>query len=225
MAIAFFDLDKTLFPRNTARMWVSAEVRLGFLSRWQALRALGWMVRYHLGAADVSDALRLSFANYEGIPEVELRDRSDSFFDAEMSGGFRPGGLDAVSAHRKAGDELVLLTSTSSYLSKKTSDELQLHAYLCNRFVVDDDGKFTGEPFEPLCYGPGKVTHAERHAGKNGVALADCAYYGDSYSDVPILEAVGRPIVVNPDPRLRRLAKKRGWKMVDWDEPKAQPKR
>lgn len=46
MAIAYFDLDKTLFPRNSALMWVSSEVRLGYLTRWRALRAFGWLARY-----------------------------------------------------------------------------------------------------------------------------------------------------------------------------------
>jgi len=51
------------------------------------------------------------------------------------------------------------------------------------------------------------------------VRLSDCAFYTDSFSDVPVLEAVGQPVAVNPDPRLRRRANKRGWRIVDWGTP------
>jgi HAD superfamily hydrolase (TIGR01490 family) len=216
MAIAFFDLDKTLFPQNSASLWVKSELRLGFLSRWQALRVFGWLMRYHLGFADMEDAIRRSIASLKGDREEDIRERTLAFYDAEMRGRFRPGGLAALERHRAAGDACVLLTSTSNYLSSPTAAELGLDSYLCNRFRVDDEGLFTGDPVEPLCFGTGKVAHAKRYAAEHGFELDACVYYGDSHSDRQILEAVGRPVAVNPDPRLARLARQRGWEIVDW---------
>ena len=87
--------------------------------------------------------------------------------------------------------------------------------YAINHLSVED-GIFTGEPIEPICYGVGKVAHAEGIALKLNVKLAECAFYTDSMSNLPMLEAVGRPVVVSPDPRLRRVARKRGWPVQDW---------
>ena len=63
----------------------------------------------------------------------------------------------------------------------------------------------------------GKVLLARRHAESLGVSLAEASFYTDSLSDLPMLEAVGRPVAVHPDPRLRRVARQRGWEIADWD--------
>jgi phosphoserine phosphatase len=111
---------------------------------------------------------------------------------------------------------VVLLTSASNYLSEPVMRELGLDGFICNRLLVDDDGRFTGEAVEPLCFGPGKVTLAERWARSVGATLADTVFYSDSHSDLPMLEAAGHAVVVHPDPRLRRVARQRGWPTVDW---------
>jgi phosphoserine phosphatase len=68
----------------------------------------------------------------------------------------------------------------------------------------------------PICYGPGKVEVAEAWACANGVDLAASSFYSDSSTDVPMLERVGRPYAVHPDPRLALLARSRGWPILDW---------
>ena len=95
------------------------------------------------------------------------------------------------------------------------AEALDLDGLLCNRFVVHD-GRFTGELVNPLCYGAGKVDHAEQEVAASGMRLEDCAFYTDSMSDLPLLERVGRPVPVHPDPRLRREALRRGWEIADW---------
>ena len=216
MGIAFFDLDKTLIAANSARLWVRAELREGHISRTQAVVATSWMVRYALGAARLEEAVRAAVAALEGEREAVIRDRTHRFFDREIAQLVRPGAHRALADHRAAGEPCVLLTSSSSYMSEKTVDLLDLDDALCNRFEVVD-GLFTGAPMEPLCFGPGKVDHARTYAGERGVDLQDCAFYTDSASDSPLLELVGRPRIVDPDPRLKRRARKRGWPIVDWD--------
>ena len=68
---------------------------------------------------------------------------------------------------------------------------------------------------------PGKLPFAQREATATGISLRDAVFYTDSYSDLTVLEAVGEAVAVNPDPRLRRLAVKRGWRVVDWGVPTA----
>jgi phosphoserine phosphatase len=86
-----------------------------------------------------------------------------------------------------------------------------------------EDGRFTGRIVPPVCFGPGKVERARVLAAELGVALADCTYYGDSYSDLPVLLAVGHPVAVTPDPRLRREAVRRGFRIEQWEAPALLP--
>ncbi len=217
MAIAFFDLDKTLVGQNTGRLWVRSELRQGHLSRFQFLRATGWFVRYRIGLADMEDALRLAIATLAGSLESDFAERTRAFYERECRDLVRPGALAAVENHRLNGDALVLLTTTSSYLSEEFARDLVFDEILCNRFEVDADGRFTGRAVEPLCFREGKLLHAQRCAEARGVDLRDCSFYTDSVADLSVLEAVGRPVVVDPDPRLRRKARSRGWPIVDWD--------
>lgn len=216
MSIAFFDLDLTILSTNSGTLWVKKELREGHISRWQALRAAGWILRYQLGFGRLEQALEVAIASLKGKDEATMRQRTHGFWQEEVAHLIRPGAREALERHRAAGDEAVLLTSSSNYLSEKAAEVLELDAYLCNRFEVDDGGLFTGRPQGPLCYGDGKLHHARAYADARGVPLARCAFYTDSSSDLPVMAAVGRPVAVNPDPRLRREAARRGWEIVDW---------
>jgi HAD superfamily hydrolase (TIGR01490 family) len=214
-AIAFFDVDKTLLSVNSATLWLNRELRLGHLSRTQVLRAGFWVALYGLGFAKMEDVLARAVKSLHGKSEREVVLRTLAFWQEEVRATIRPGARAAVAAHKASGDLVFLLTSSSNYLSAPISDELSLDGFLANRFVVQD-GAFTGSFYEPLCFGHGKVAHARVAAEKLNVRLEECAFYTDSFSDLPMMEAVGRPVAVHPDPRLRRAAHKRGWPIVDW---------
>jgi phosphoserine phosphatase len=82
--------------------------------------------------------------------------------------------------------------------------------YVCT-YLEAEDGRLTGRIVPPVCYGPGKVVWAERFAAEHRVDLSASYFYTDSITDLPLLEQVGHPVAVNPDPRLRRLARRQGW--------------
>jgi len=69
---------------------------------------------------------------------------------------------------------------------------------------------------KPMCYGAGKVARAERLARERGFSLSDATFYSDSITDLPLLERAGEAVVVNPDGRLRRVARRRGWSVLRW---------
>jgi HAD superfamily hydrolase (TIGR01490 family) len=213
--IAFFDLDKTLLAVNSAKLWIRRELRDGYISRVQALRAAGWVAAYGLGFSDIEKAIGRAIATLEGQREEEINARTLAFYEEDVAPTYRPGAAAALDEHREKGDLLVLLTSSSNYLSAPVAEHLGLDGYLCTRFEVVD-GVFTGQPRLPLCYGPGKIDHARAFASERGVSLDDCAFYTDSHSDLPMLEVVGAPRVVHPDPRLARVAAARDWPVLDW---------
>lgn len=219
MSVAFFDLDKTILSRNSGALWIKAELRAGHISRFQALRAWTLLVRYSLGFARLEQAIAASIASLKGQEEAVIRARTLEFYEREMKSLVRPRARAVIEKHRALGEKLVLLTSSTNYFSEPICAELGLDDYLCNRLEVDDSGRYTGRPLGGLCYGRGKVEAAEAFVAPLGVKLRDCAFYTDSASDLPMLEAVGRPVVVNPDVRLNRIARQRNWAIEDWGEP------
>lgn len=215
-AIAYFDLDRTLIATNSAKGWVKRQVRRGNVSRRQAARAALSMGLYHLGVADMDRLIREAVRELRGAEEADLEARSLAYWHEEVIRTIRPGARTALARHRARGDQLVVLTASSPYLGEAARAALDMHGVLSNRFEVVD-GRFTGAAIEPLCFGAGKATLAAAHAAEHGVELADCAFYTDSFTDLPALEAFGEPVVVHPDPRLLRAARRRGWRVERWD--------
>jgi len=217
--IAFFDLDRTLIAQNSGSLWVRREVELGHIRPWQALQAAAWVTAYELGFSRIEAALQRAIFTLAGSAEQEMRERTAAFYDTHIRSLYRPGALLAIEQHRKAGDALVLLTSSSQYLGELVAAELKLDAMICTRFEVDDKGLHTGRTVGQLCFGMGKLQRAQEFIKQHGARLKDAVFYTDSYADLPVLEAVGRPVAVNPDRRLRRLAASRRWELLDWGTP------
>lgn len=212
---AFFDLDGTLLTVNSATLWFRRERRLGRVGFLLQARIAGMLLAYRFGVLDPVRFLRAGLGTVRGLAEETVRAETRAWWAEEVR-RFRAPGADAVLArHRAEGEPLVLLTSGSRYAGELARDEWRLDDALCQGYEVRD-GRFTGEPELPICYGPGKVTVAEAWAARHGVDLARSSFYSDSTTDTPMLERVGRPYAVNPDPRLRLLAKARGWPILDW---------
>ena len=104
---------------------------------------------------------------------------------------------------------MVLISASTQFAVQPVAEHLHLD-FLCTQ-LIDRDDELTGEVVDPPCYGAGKVVWAQRYADEQGADLRDAYLYTDSHSDQPLLDAVGHPIAVNPDARLKRLARKRGW--------------
>jgi len=213
---AFFDLDGTLVSFNSGLRYARYEHRLGRIATRQLVESAVWMGLYHLSLIDMGRALERAVAHYRGVAEATLEERTRVWFEAEVAPCLLPGARAALEAHRAEGRPLVLLSTTSSYLARAVTARWGLHDWLANRFPADEGGRLTGEIAAPICYGAGKVEHATRWARRHGVDLGASWFYSDSYTDLPMLEAVGHPVAVLPDPRLRRHARRVGWPIVDW---------
>ncbi|HUU01664.1 MAG TPA: HAD family hydrolase [Myxococcota bacterium] len=212
---AFFDLDKTLLTVNSGRLWMQCERRDGRLSGWHMAEAALYFVAYRFGLIDMEYAMGRALKTIRGLEEDVLRRRTRAWFTDEVLKYAAPGARAAIAGHRGQGHRLVLLTSSSPYESEAAAEFFGLEDFLCTRYEVTD-GLFTGEAIKPLCYGAGKVEYARRWAREHDVDLATSYFYSDSITDLPMLQAVGNPRIVAPDPRLKHQARKNGWPVLDW---------
>jgi len=211
---AFFDLDRTLITVSSGHLWFRRERAQGRLSLKQAMEAGLWGLLYNAGLMHSHSGLARAVRALEGQSEAQLAARSREFYDEEIAGTVAPGAHQVLARHREHGDRIVLLTSSTNYVADCIRRDLQLDAALAMRLQVRD-GLFTGD-IEQLCFGAAKVQIAEQWAQQQGIDLADCSFYSDSYTDRPMLEKVGTAVAVNPDRRLRKHAQKQGWTILDW---------
>jgi len=213
--IAFFDLDRTLITVNSAVSWIRREVRGGNLSVSTAAKASAWIGLYHLGFSRLETVISDAVSHLKGVEEDKLRSETEVFWREEIRRCIRPGARDVLERHRDRGDQLVLLTSSSKFLAQAVGEDLGMDHVLSNRFEAEN-GRLTGSLHEPLCFGSGKTVYAQELAQNIGGELSRSTFYTDSYSDVSLMKAVANPVAVHPDLRLRRLARRNGWPVVDW---------
>lgn len=212
---AFFDMDQTLLRVNSGSRWVAFLRERGEVSALFALRSLFWLLQYKLAVLDMEVLAQRLVADMAGSPEADMLDKAALFWEREVLPAISPEGTRAIVEHRERGHAVVLLTSATPYIADPLGRHLDLDHVLCTRLHVAD-GRFVGTCDRPTCFGTGKVHHAERYARAHGVDLATSYFYTDSFSDLPMLERVGRPCAVNPDRRLRRHAARSGWPILSW---------
>jgi HAD superfamily hydrolase (TIGR01490 family) len=213
---ALFDMDRTLVRKETASLYVRYQRMLGEATRRDSLRVLYWVAQYTIGVIDAPEVASRALAPLEGTAEVALAARCDDWFRRFVEPHVCDRGRRAVEEHRARGDTLAIVTGASPYVAKPLARRLGIPHVVTSELEVDANGVFTGRFVSPLCYGNGKVERTRRLARDLGFALEDAVFYSDSFTDLPLLEAVRQPVIVNPDTRLRRVARRRGWRIEAW---------
>jgi len=125
--------------------------------------------------------------------------------------------LAEIYRHQDAGRKTYIVSAAGSDMVSSLAAVLGMDGGIGTRYVVNEDGVYTGELGGPFVYGPGKVQAMERIAEQNGIDLTESWAYSDSASDLPMLRAVGNAVAVNPDAPLLAVAKEDGWQVMRFD--------
>lgn len=213
-SIAFFDLDRTLLDINSGHLWLLEEFRNGRIRFRQAASAVWWLSRYALGDYNLDAAVERAALLYAGFPADEMEQIVTRWFDKHVKHRLRPGAREAIQRHRGAGDLVVLATTSSQFAAACARTAFDLDDAVSTSVSIVD-GRLDGT-IAASAFGRHKLARCEAFAHAKEVSLSDCTFYTDSASDLPLLERVGRPVVVHPDRRLRVIATTRGWPIQDW---------
>jgi HAD superfamily hydrolase (TIGR01490 family) len=213
--VALFDMDRTLVDVHTARLYLRLQRELGEIGVLEALRNGYWLLQYGFGWLEAENvALRL-LAEYRGRPEEWLRERCRQWFQSHVRVWVSSVGRARVLEHQAAGHAVAIATSAVRQAALPLAEELAIEHLVCSELEVESLA-LTGTFERPLCYGAGKLERARELVRSLGSSLEHAVFYTDSITDLPLLEAVGQPVAVNPDPRLRRVARRRGWPIEEW---------
>jgi phosphoserine phosphatase len=126
--------------------------------------------------------------------------------------------LELMELHRAAGHRVYLVSASPEEIVLPLTDMLGVDGAICSRGEVDDEGRYTGR-MAFYAYGTEKATAMRELAARVGIDLSTSSAYSDSATDLPMLEAVGRPVAVNADRALAKVAKERGWEMRTFTKP------
>lgn len=211
-----FDLDGTLLRVDSARLYTRFRRDRGEATLMDALRVTVWATQYAFGVIDAPKVALKALRGFKGRDENWLLESCSEWFPKYVLPEVQEAGRRAVQMRRAAGDFLAIVTGATRYVAEHVTSELGIPHVICSELELDEGRRFTGRVIEPLCYGHGKIERTAKIAEREGFRLEEATFYSDSITDLPLLEVVKEPIVINPDRRLRRVALKRGWPIESW---------
>src|SRR3954449_12097184 len=215
---AFFDLDKTLMEGSSTFHFGRAAYKAGMVTRKQLLRDAWENVKFRLnGSTDEGiEALRTRVLDaIAGRRWTELARLNPDVLSGVLPLVY-PQMLELAWRHQDEGRPAYIVTAASQEMAEMIAHVLILDGGIGFRSELDD-GVYTGRAAGPFTYREGKAQAIRELAEREGIDLAESFAYSDSESDLPMLRAVGHPVVVNPDPALARVAREEGWDVMRFD--------
>ena len=211
MEIVFIDVDHTVIRHSTAKFFINHAIKRNLLPRKIILYYPYYYLKYRIGQMG-AELFPPDFPELAGIQKEELVSCAAECLDIYLKKDIHESARSLIETEKQKGNTVVFASTTHDFLVKPLADFLEVD--FITSFLEFSDGICTGKVSGQLNFGDEKKRRAAAYAVAKGVPLETCAFYSDSHHDLPLLKAVGRPVAVNPDGRLKREAKKRNWEIM-----------
>ncbi len=223
--VVAFDLENTLIASNvvesyswlaTRRLDTPERVRYALRTMVEAPGLL------KLDRADRTDFLRHFYRRYEDAPVEQIEQDARELFTQLIITKSFPAGMRRVREHRALGHRTILITGALSFAVeglRPLFDEI-----VAAEMSIRPDGTYSGEMVTVPPTGEARAQILSDYCDAEGFNLDECVAYADSSSDLPLFEAVGFPVAVNPETRLASIARKRGWLVEHWSKSPGGPR-
>ena len=214
MALAIFDLDNTLIAGDSDYLWGQHLIGLGVVDG-PAYEAANdrFYEDYRQGRLDIDAFLRFALRPLSEHPLEQLRRWRAEFVREHIDPILLPAAKALVERHREAGDTLLIITATNSFVTAPIAERFGIEHLIATE-PEHQNGRFTGRVAGTPAFREGKVARLEQWLNGRDESLEASSFYSDSINDLPLLERVQRPAAVDPDERLAAAAAARGWPIL-----------
>ena len=213
---AFFDFDETLLEVESGRLgiqwlWDRRLVPFGYI-----LKVLVANFVYQRRLLSDERMVKTMLTFYKKKRLADFQKGAENFYKVYLKPRLAPGILTRVYSHKKEGHLLVLISGSVRYLLEPVVRDLEFNQLLCTDLEVGQNGLMTGKPQGLVCVDRNKKKLTLKLAQKLGLDLGKSYAYGNHHSDLPLLETVGNPHVVEPTRILERIARQRSWPILGY---------
>jgi fatty acyl-CoA reductase len=223
--LAVFDMEGTIISSNVVESYVWAKMADLEPDEWpgELVGVFGRIPRYlTIDRRDRGDFLRTFFRRYEGASMEGIERLVDRHVGEFMLQKASPAAIRRIREHRAARHRTLLLTAAARPFLRPL--EPLFDVVIGADLQVDAAGRYTGFMSAPPLVGEARAAWLRRQALADGVDLRHSYAYADSYSDLPLLRAVGQPVAVSPDSHLYRYARRRRWPIEEWGMTRGMPR-
>jgi HAD superfamily hydrolase (TIGR01490 family) len=216
-AAAFFDLDRTLLRRSSVLALAGSFRERGVISRRQLAKSAFWQLLFVLRGASaetVRSAAEDGMMLLRGFTVAEMRELVGGAMETVLRPLVYSEPLELLRQHRERGEPVYVVSATLQEIVEHIAEDLGFDGAIGSTCEVVD-GVYTGRSLRAV-HGEGKAAAVRELAAVDDIDLTASTAYSDSHTDLPFLEAVGEPVAVNPDRALRRIARERGWRVLEF---------
>jgi HAD superfamily hydrolase (TIGR01490 family) len=214
MALAIFDLDNTLLAGDSDHAWGEFLVAKGIVDSDEFKAKNDEFYRqYQQGGLDIDAYLHFALSPLSKYNRRELNAMHATFMDEYITPLRLPKADALLQQHRDAGDFLMIITATNSFVTAPIADALGVKTLLASEGEIID-GRYTGRPSGIPCFKSGKVSRLKLWLAETQYSLDGSYFYSDSHNDLPLLEAVDHAVAVDPDATLNAAAVAAGWPVI-----------
>ncbi|MEX2131682.1 MAG: HAD family hydrolase [Pseudohongiellaceae bacterium] len=220
MSLAVFDLDNTLLAGDSDHAWGDFLILHGLADAKKHAAANDEFYRHYTeGKLDINAYVRFTLGPVLHMQISALQQLHTKFMQEFIRPLILPAAKELITGHLAQGDYCLIMSATNGFITAPIASEFGVHELLATDLEIEK-GFYTGSIVGVPCFQSGKVIRLEQwlRRQQDRFSLADTVFYSDSYNDVPLLEAVGTPVAVDPDAKLSALARQRNWRVISLRE-------
>ena len=214
MALAIFDLDNTLIAGDSDHLWGEFLVKKGVVDAELFKQKNDEFYQDYVdGNLDIYKYIEFSLAPLAQNDMATLDALHNEFMDTSIRPIMLSKAKQLVEDHRQRGDTLLVITATNRFVTQPIVKEFGIQNLLAIE-VEQIDGRYTGKSVGVPSFKEGKVTRLQDWLSESGQSLEGSVFYSDSHNDIPLLDLVETPIVVDGDAQLLEHAAKNNWQCI-----------
>jgi HAD superfamily hydrolase (TIGR01490 family) len=212
---AFFDLDHTILKINSGEALLRRAYKKGLLSTWKLINAYCLATGYKVHLADPLKIIEKISGWLAGATINDIENLCSEIVEKDLIPAIRQEIVSEIRMHKAEGAHLVILSSAIASICQPIAKHLEMHAVICSELEVDGQ-HYTGRTNAGFCFKDEKLNRMNQYLKANNLTAEDSWYYADSTDDIPVWQAVGHAVCINPDRRLEKIARENKWVIHKW---------
>lgn len=211
--IALFDIDGTLIKQQSQKLFLKFLFKEGVIGFLFFIKIYTWFFLYKINLVEKPEVVMEKAVLFlKNKPTEFAQEKVDIFFKTSLLHFFDNKIVEVLQEKRQAGYTIVLVSNAFDFLVSRIASFLKADSFLATQLEIKNN-IFTGK-IDTVMYGKNKVFYINKYLISKKISLLNSFAYTDHHSDLPMLELVDNPVLVNPDKALANIGKQRGWKII-----------
>ena len=213
--LLIFDLDNTLLAGDSDRNWGI------FLSEQQIVdesyldESERFYNNYYEGSLDIDGFLSFCLKPLIANDMSTLLKLREQFIEEKIRPIVTKAGKELIEEAHSQGKKVIIATATNNFVTRPIADIFDVSVLIATEFEIKDN-TFTGKVIGSPCFRDGKLNKVAKWVSDNNFELSQASFYSDSFNDLPLLEKVKKPVIVDGDDKLKEIGKNKNWECVSF---------